>query len=85
MKIFSSAFPCGSTGPPKCTCGGENVSPPLAWSSVPSGTKSLALVVEDPGVPDPAAPKMTWEHWVLYNSRAPTDATAIQTVSTRRH
>jgi hypothetical protein len=34
---------------------------------VPAGTKSLALVVDDPDAPDPAAPRMTWVHWVVYN------------------
>ncbi|MCC7017602.1 MAG: YbhB/YbcL family Raf kinase inhibitor-like protein, partial [Rhodospirillales bacterium] len=41
--------------------------PPLAWSGAPSGTKSFALIVDDPDAPDPKAPKMTWVHWVLYN------------------
>ena len=39
----------------------------MAWSGVPDGTKSLALVVDDPDAPDPKAPKVTWVHWVLYN------------------
>jgi Raf kinase inhibitor-like YbhB/YbcL family protein len=41
------------------------VSPPLSWSSVPGGTRSFALVVDDPDAPDPAAPERTWVHWVL--------------------
>jgi len=49
------------------TCQGQDVSPPLAWKGVPAGTRSLALIVDDPDAPDPAAPKMTWVHWVLYN------------------
>jgi len=43
------------------------VSPPLEWRGVPSGTKSLVLIVDDPDAPDPRAPKMTWVHWVLAN------------------
>jgi Raf kinase inhibitor-like YbhB/YbcL family protein len=43
------------------------VSPPLAWSGVSSEARSLALVVDDPDAPDPAAPRMTWVHWVLYD------------------
>jgi hypothetical protein len=39
----------------------------LAWSGIPDGTKSLALIVDDPDAPDPVAPKMTWVHWVLYD------------------
>jgi Raf kinase inhibitor-like YbhB/YbcL family protein len=46
---------------------GRDASPPLAWSGVPAGTRSLALIVDDPDAPDPAAPRMTWVHWVLYN------------------
>jgi Raf kinase inhibitor-like YbhB/YbcL family protein len=66
MKIVSSAFPNDGTIPSKFTCDGQDFSPPLAWSGVPPGTKSLALVVDDPDAPDPAAPRMTWVHWVLY-------------------
>ena len=49
------------------TCDGRDISPPLAWSGIPDEAKSLALIVDDPDAPDPAAPKMTWVHWVLYN------------------
>jgi Raf kinase inhibitor-like YbhB/YbcL family protein len=48
---------------------------PLAWSGLPPGTKSLALIVDDPDAPDPAAPKTTWVHWVLYD--IPPDATGL--------
>ncbi len=44
----------------------------LAWSDLPTGTKSLALIVDDPDAPDPKAPKMTWVHWVIYNLPADT-------------
>ncbi|MDP2810950.1 MAG: YbhB/YbcL family Raf kinase inhibitor-like protein [Rhodocyclaceae bacterium] len=53
--------------PAKYTCEGADVSPPLAWSNLPAGTKSLALILDDPDAPDPAAPRTTWVHWVLYN------------------
>ncbi|MBL8201542.1 MAG: YbhB/YbcL family Raf kinase inhibitor-like protein [Chromatiales bacterium] len=49
------------------TCEGADRSPALNWSGAPAGTKSLALIVDDPDAPDPRAPKMTWVHWVLYN------------------
>lgn len=49
----------------KYTCEGDDVSPPLAWNDVPAGTRSLALVVDDPDAPDPAAPRRRWVHWVL--------------------
>src|SRR4029453_1541340 len=50
-----------------------DVSPPLAWSGSPAGTKSFALIIDDPDAPDPAAPKTTWAHWVLYGIPAPTN------------
>jgi Raf kinase inhibitor-like YbhB/YbcL family protein len=53
--------------PARYTCEGADISPPLSWSGVPDGTKSLVLIVDDPDAPDPKAPKMTWVHWVLYN------------------
>ncbi|MDA8107734.1 MAG: YbhB/YbcL family Raf kinase inhibitor-like protein [Betaproteobacteria bacterium] len=66
FKLTSSAFAEGGAIPSKYTCDGSDVSPPLAWSGVPAGAKSLALIVDDPDAPDPAAPKMTWVHWVVY-------------------
>ncbi len=67
LTIRSSAFAEGAEIPLRHTCEGDDASPPLAWSGVPAGAKSLALVVDDPDAPDPAAPKMTWVHWVLYD------------------
>jgi len=68
FKISSPAFSDGGAFPSIFTrCDGEDRSPPLEWSNVPPGTKSLALIVDDPDAPDPKAPKMTWVHWVLYN------------------
>ena len=67
LKLTSTAFTDGGEIPPKYTCEGQDVSPLLAWSGVPANAKSLVLIVDDPDAPDPAAPKMTWVHWVLYN------------------
>lgn len=67
LTLSSSAFFPGGGIPSRCTCEGADRSPPLAWSGVPGGTRSLALIVDDPDAPDPAAPRMTWVHWVLYN------------------
>jgi len=67
MRIGSAAFGDKSEIPAKYTCQGEDISPPLEWDGVPEGTKSLVLIVDDPDAPDPAAPRMTWVHWVLYN------------------
>jgi Raf kinase inhibitor-like YbhB/YbcL family protein len=67
LQIYSSAFEEGGEIPPSYTCDGADVSPPLAWHGVPANTRSLVLIVDDPDAPDPAAPRMTWVHWVLYN------------------
>ena len=67
LIITSPPFKHDGAIPARHTCDGPNVSPQLDWTGVPSGTKSLALIVDDPDAPDPAAPKMTWVHWVLYN------------------
>ena len=67
LKLTSSAFVHNGEIPIKYTCEGQDVSPPLSWSDVPPNAKSLALIVDDPDAPDPAAPKLTWVHWVLYN------------------
>ena len=75
FKITSPAFSHDGEIPSKFTCDGTDVSPALAWSGLPEETKSLALIVDDPDAPDPAAPKMTWVHWVLYN--IPPDATGL--------
>jgi Raf kinase inhibitor-like YbhB/YbcL family protein len=65
--LTSSAFDAGKEIPAKFTCEGKDASPALLWSGVPEGAKSLALIVDDPDAPDPAAPRMRWVHWVLYN------------------
>ncbi|HTO55235.1 MAG TPA: YbhB/YbcL family Raf kinase inhibitor-like protein [Myxococcota bacterium] len=53
--------------PARFTCEGENATPHLSVAGAPSGAKSLALIVDDPDAPDPAAPKRTWVHWVVYD------------------
>ena len=75
FTLTSTAFAPGGAIPAKYTCEGADVSPPLAWHGVPVGTKSLALIEDDPDAPDPAAPRMTWVHWVLYD--LPPSATAL--------
>jgi Raf kinase inhibitor-like YbhB/YbcL family protein len=67
MKLTSPSFENQKEIPRKYTCDGEDVSPALAWSNGPAGTKSFALIIDDPDAPDPANPKMTWVHWVIYN------------------
>jgi Raf kinase inhibitor-like YbhB/YbcL family protein len=62
MKISSTAFAPGDMIPKKYSCDGPDFSPPLTWSEVPEGTRSLALICDDPD-----APVGTWVHWVYYD------------------
>jgi Raf kinase inhibitor-like YbhB/YbcL family protein len=61
IKITSSAFAEGGMIPRQYTCDGRDVSPPLSWTGIPSASKSLALIGDDPD-----APGKTWVHWVIY-------------------
>ncbi|HPO84539.1 MAG TPA: YbhB/YbcL family Raf kinase inhibitor-like protein [Candidatus Hydrogenedentes bacterium] len=67
IQLTSSAFKNGEKIPSKYTGDGENVSPPLAWQGAPQGTKSFALICDDPD-----APVGTWVHWVIFNVPANT-------------
>jgi Raf kinase inhibitor-like YbhB/YbcL family protein len=62
MQLSSAAFDPGERIPDRHTCDGQDLSPPLAWSEAPEGTRSLTLIMDDPD-----APPGTWVHWVLYN------------------
>jgi Raf kinase inhibitor-like YbhB/YbcL family protein len=75
LTLTSSAFAPGEEIPRRHTCEGDDTSPALEWSGVPAGTRSLALIVDDPDAPDPKAPRMTWVHWVLYD--IPPDTTGL--------
>ena len=67
LTLTSPAFKNNGSIPAIYTCDGKDLSPELNWSGVSQKAKSLVLIVDDPDAPDPAAPKMTWVHWVLYN------------------
>jgi Raf kinase inhibitor-like YbhB/YbcL family protein len=67
LILTSPAFANNDAIPKQYSCEGTDVSPPLQWSGAPQGTKSFALIIDDPDAPDPRAPKMTWVHWVVYN------------------
>jgi Raf kinase inhibitor-like YbhB/YbcL family protein len=67
MDIDSNVFELAGPMPSVYTCEGENISPPLNFKNVPAHAKSLVLIMDDPDAPDPKAPKMTWDHWLLYN------------------
>jgi Raf kinase inhibitor-like YbhB/YbcL family protein len=62
FRLTSSAFQEGQAIPSTYTCEGQDTSPPLAWTDPPAGTKSFALINDDPD-----APGKTWVHWVVYN------------------
>ena len=65
--LTSAAFHVDGVIPARFTCEGDDVSPPLAFDGAPAGTKSLALILDDPDAPDPKAPKRVWVHWVVLN------------------
>jgi hypothetical protein len=67
LALTSTVFSNNGEIPSMYTCDGKDIAPPLQWAGLPEGTKSLALIVDDPDAPDPAAPRMIWVHWVLYN------------------
>jgi Raf kinase inhibitor-like YbhB/YbcL family protein len=67
FQITTTAFRDSASIPKKFTCDGPDVSPALAWSDPPGGTKSLAIIVDDPD-----APAGTWVHWVIYDLPAET-------------
>jgi Raf kinase inhibitor-like YbhB/YbcL family protein len=62
LTVMSAAFVMGAAIPPKYTCMGEDVSPPLSWSKLPEGAQSVAVLCDDPD-----APGGDWVHWVLFN------------------
>ncbi|ACL64159.1 PEBP family protein [Anaeromyxobacter dehalogenans 2CP-1] len=67
LAIDSTAFAAGAEIPARHTCEGEDLSPTLRFSGVPAAARALALVVDDPDAPDPAAPRTVWSHWILYD------------------
>ncbi len=62
LTLESTAFGAGERIPAKYTADGQDVSPPLRWSEPPEGTKSFALICDDPD-----APRGTWVHWLIWN------------------
>jgi len=76
LQLASPAFAHGEMIPEIYTCEGADQPPPLHWHGIPAGANSLALIMEDPDAPDPAAPRMLWVHWVVYN--LPVHATGLQ-------
>ena len=70
MKIASPVFKNNGKIPEKYTCDGINISPPLEFSDIPKNAKSLALIMDDPDIPDFVKQKFkieVWDHWILFN------------------
>ena len=76
FTLRSSVFQAGGAIPRRYTCQGDDVSVPLEWDGAPDRAKSFALIVDDPDAPDPAAPRIVWTHWLLYN--IPADAKILK-------
>jgi Raf kinase inhibitor-like YbhB/YbcL family protein len=73
FTVTSPSFAHGEEIPARFTCEGQGTSPALRWSGLPSGTRTLALIVDDPDAPDPRAPQRTFVHWVVYDIPASAD------------
>lgn len=67
LRLTSMSFDAGAPIPARHTCDGDDIPPELHIGGAAPGTRSFALVVDDPDAPDPAAPQRVWVHWVLYN------------------
>lgn len=68
FQLTSPSFDDGQPIPPRYTCEGNDISPTLEWADAPAGTRSFALLCDDPD-----APARTWHHWALYNIPARTN------------
>jgi Raf kinase inhibitor-like YbhB/YbcL family protein len=74
MQVTSAAFKNNESIPAQYTCEGKNISPPLAWTGAPAGTRSFVLIVDDPD-----APHGVWTHWVVFDLPADTTELAEDT------
>jgi Raf kinase inhibitor-like YbhB/YbcL family protein len=79
ISITTNAFGQGERIPEPYTCNGQNISPPLTWEKIPAGTKSIAVIVDDPD-----APRGSFTHWLIYN--LPPDARGLaEQIPKERH
>lgn len=78
LMLTSSAFKDGASIPSRFTCEGENINPELRITYAPAGTKSFALLMDDPDIPESVKKNMgitVFDHWVVFN--IPADTTEI--------
>jgi len=73
LKVFSTVFSHNGHLPPEYTCDGKDINPPIEVSDIPDGTRTLALIMEDPD-----APRGTFDHWIVWNI-PPNEAIAEET------
>jgi Raf kinase inhibitor-like YbhB/YbcL family protein len=76
FELMCPTFPNEGMIPAEYTCNGENISPELVWKHAPQGTKSFALIVDDPD-----AQEKIWSHWIIYN--IPGTSTGIAQAATK--
>lgn len=74
LKVYSTVFSHNGHIPPEYTCDGKNINPPIGVDNIPEGTKTLALIMEDPD-----APRQTFDHWLVWNI-PPTEAITEESV-----
>ena len=77
LEISSAAFEDGAAIPIEFTCDGQNSSPPLRWTDVPGGTRSIAIIVDDPDVPGGI-----FRHWSVFNIPSGTRSLAANQATT---
>jgi Raf kinase inhibitor-like YbhB/YbcL family protein len=67
LQITSFAFKANGQIPPKYTCDGQNVNPPLTFASIPPKTRTLVLIIDDPDVPKNLIPSGVFDHWLIWD------------------
>ncbi len=80
MQLLSPVFQHEQPIPSKYTCDGNNINPPLRFSDVPQGARSLVLIIDDPDVPTSIRADGNWDHWLVWNIPNETEEIAENSV-----